>query len=96
MRLVLASWGALAAVAATIPKEDAPAHVAAAKDAVLGAKEKVRALVYVDVCVCVCACARVRAASSSLPAVAAAGDCLRASQAPACASQLGCSRVEKV
>jgi hypothetical protein len=39
--LVLAAWSGLDAVAAAIPKEDAPAHVAAAKDAVLGAKEKV-------------------------------------------------------
>ncbi|GBF89654.1 hypothetical protein Rsub_02372, partial [Raphidocelis subcapitata] len=40
--LVLAAWGGLDAVAAAIPKEDAPAHVVAAKDAVLGAKEKER------------------------------------------------------
>lgn len=41
-RLVLAAWGALDALAATIPKEDAPSHVSAVKEAVLGAKEKVR------------------------------------------------------
>lgn len=39
--LVLAAWGGLDALAATIPKEDAPSHVAAVKDAVLSAKEKV-------------------------------------------------------
>ena len=39
---MLAAWGALDAVAATIPKEDAPAHVLAAKDAVLNAKERER------------------------------------------------------
>lgn len=41
-RLVLAAWGALDALASTVPKEDAPSHVAAVKEAVLGAKEKVR------------------------------------------------------
>lgn len=40
--LVLAAWSGLDALAATIPKEDAPSHVTAVKDAVLGAKEKVK------------------------------------------------------
>lgn len=40
-RVVLAAWGGLDALAATIPKEDAPNHVTAVKEAVLGAKEKV-------------------------------------------------------
>lgn len=39
--LVLAAWSALDALAATIPKEEAPGHVAAAKEAILSAKEKV-------------------------------------------------------
>jgi len=39
--LILAAWTALDAVASTIPKEEAPGHVIAAKDAVQHAKEKV-------------------------------------------------------
>lgn len=40
--LVLGAWSALDAVAATIPKEEAPTHVMAAKEAILSAKEKER------------------------------------------------------
>lgn len=39
--LVLAAWSGLDALAATIPKQDAPSHVTAVKEAVMGAKEKV-------------------------------------------------------
>jgi hypothetical protein len=42
-KMVLAAHAALDAVTATIPKEDAPSHVLAAKEAVQGAREKVRA-----------------------------------------------------
>lgn len=40
--LVLKSWRACEAVAATIPKEDQASHVLAFKEAVAGAKEKER------------------------------------------------------
>ncbi|KAF8055816.1 hypothetical protein HT031_006591 [Scenedesmus sp. PABB004] len=40
--LVLAAWEACEALAGSIPKEDAPGHVAGLKDAIAGAREKER------------------------------------------------------